>query len=240
MKKSSLNRKSSCPGKPLITIITVSYNSVEHLKETLENVISLDYDNIEYIVIDGGSKDSTVDLLNEYSDNIAYWISESDKGIYDAMNKGWMAASNDSVIIYLGSGDKILALPVISDSLLDQITFGDVMIGNNSRFNSKCDFRLTLGNTLHHQALLIPKRIHINPPFSLAYPVYADFDFNQRLFKQEMTFVKDTQFLGYAMPGGISETLAINEMQNIVKKNYGFLHSCISYAYLIFQFLKKR
>lgn len=238
MKKSSLNRKSSCPGKPLITIITVSYNSVEHLKETLENVISLDYDNIEYIVIDGGSKDSTVDLLNEYNDNIAYWISEPDNGIYDAMNKGWMAASNDSVIIYLGSGDKILALPVISDSLLDQITFGDVMIGDNSRFNSKCDFRLKLGNTLHHQALLIPKKIHINPPFSLSYPVYADFDFNQRLFKQGVIFIKDVQFLGYAMPGGVSCFLNISEMSSIVKNNFGWMRCVLSKLYLRIQSMK--
>lgn len=74
--------------KPLISIITIVYNGEKFLRNTIESVINQTYDNIEYIIIDGGSKDGTIDIIKEYEDKISYWISESDRGIYNAMNKG--------------------------------------------------------------------------------------------------------------------------------------------------------
>lgn len=71
-----------------ISIITVSYNAAATIEQTILSVIRQDYPNIEYIVIDGGSTDGTVDMIRKYEDQIAYWVSEPDAGIYDAMNKG--------------------------------------------------------------------------------------------------------------------------------------------------------
>jgi len=87
-----------------ISIITVSYNSAETIKDTIESILSQDYENIEYIIIDGGSTDNTVDIVKKYADKIDYFVSEADNGIYDGMNKGIKAATGDIVGI-LNSDD---------------------------------------------------------------------------------------------------------------------------------------
>ena len=89
--------KHSLPGKPLITVITVVFNGAQTLRDTLESVMQQSYDNVEYIVIDGGSSDATVDILRQYDHVIDYWLSEKDGGIYDAMNKGIALCSGDYV-----------------------------------------------------------------------------------------------------------------------------------------------
>ena len=89
--------KHSLPGKPLITVITVVFNGAETLRDTLESVMKQSYDNVEYIVVDGGSSDATVDILRQYDHVIDYWLSEKDGGIYDAMNKGIALCSGDYV-----------------------------------------------------------------------------------------------------------------------------------------------
>ena len=89
---------------PKISIITVSFNSAKTIKETIESILIQDYNNIEYIIIDGGSSDETMDIVKSYSEKISYFISEKDNGIYDAMNKGIKAATGDIVGI-LNSDD---------------------------------------------------------------------------------------------------------------------------------------
>ncbi|HAH56818.1 MAG TPA: glycosyltransferase, partial [Bacteroidales bacterium] len=80
-----------------MTVVTVVFNGVEFLEDTIKSVIGQTYDNVEYIIVDGGSKDGTLDIIKKYEYAIDYWVSEPDKGIYDAMNKA----------IDLGSGDWI-------------------------------------------------------------------------------------------------------------------------------------
>ena len=77
---------------PLISVVTVSYNAVSTIEQTIISVLNQMYFNIEYIIIDGGSTDGTVDIIKRYDDKIAYWQSEPDRGIYDAMNKGILQA----------------------------------------------------------------------------------------------------------------------------------------------------
>lgn len=89
--------KHSLPGKPLITVITVVFNGAETLRDTIESVMMQGYDNIEHIIIDGGSSDATVDILRRYDHVIDYWLSEKDCGIYDAMNKGIALCSGEYV-----------------------------------------------------------------------------------------------------------------------------------------------
>ncbi len=90
--------------KTKLSIITVAYNSQSTIRQTIESVLSQDYDNIEYIIIDGGSTDWTLDIVKNYKDKIGYFVSETDDGIYDAMNKGINAATGD-IIGILNSDD---------------------------------------------------------------------------------------------------------------------------------------
>ena len=89
---------------PKISIITVAFNSSKTIKGTIESIISQDYNNIEYLIIDGGSKDGTMEIVKSYSEHVKYYVSEPDNGIYDAMNKGIRAATGD-VIGILNSDD---------------------------------------------------------------------------------------------------------------------------------------
>jgi glycosyltransferase involved in cell wall biosynthesis len=97
-----------------VSIITITYNSAETVEDTIQSVLSQDYPNIEYIIVDGASKDDTMAIVNRYRDKIATIISEPDKGIYDAMNKGVRAATGD-IIGILNSDDFYADNSVISD-----------------------------------------------------------------------------------------------------------------------------
>ena len=96
--------KKSLPGKPLVTVVTVVKNDAQALKKTLDSITGQTYDNIEFILIDGASTDGTLELVKEYEDRIDFWVSEADKGIYDAMNKGIALASGDW-INFMNAGD---------------------------------------------------------------------------------------------------------------------------------------
>lgn len=105
--------------KPLITIITVVYNGEKYLEQTIKSVVNQTYDNIEYIVIDGGSTDGTLNIIKKYEDKIAYWISEPDKGISDAFNKGVKVSKGD-YINFQGDGDGFINNTVISTIFKDE------------------------------------------------------------------------------------------------------------------------
>ncbi len=96
--------KKSQKDKPLITIITIVFNGEKFLEDAIKSVINQTYDNIEYIIIDGNSKDGTLDIIKKYESKIDLWISEPDEGIYDAMNKG-IGLANGEVIGLLNADD---------------------------------------------------------------------------------------------------------------------------------------
>lgn len=127
----SKTTKQSMPGSPLVSIVTVVYNGAATLEHTIRGVIEQTYGNVEYIVVDGGSTDATLDILRKYEGNIDYWVSEKDAGIYDAMNKGISLASGE--IVGLINADDFYASPdvlarmvsVLADPDLDAC-YGDL------------------------------------------------------------------------------------------------------------------
>ena len=115
-----------------ISVVTVCYNSVNTIEETMLSVLNQTYPDIEYIIIDGGSTDGTVDIIRKYAARLGYWISEPDKGIYDAMNKGIAAATGD-YINFMNSGDMFASNDVLSSfknfvSDDPEIVYGDVKL----------------------------------------------------------------------------------------------------------------
>jgi glycosyltransferase involved in cell wall biosynthesis len=93
--------------RPKVTVITSVYNGEKYLEDCIKSVLNQSYDNFEYIIIDGGSTDKTIEIIKYYEQSISYWVSEADSGIYDAWNKGVEKAKGDW-ITFLGSDDKLL------------------------------------------------------------------------------------------------------------------------------------
>ena len=121
--------KYSYPDKPLISIITVVYNGDKHLEKTIVSVVNQSYDNIEYIVIDGGSTDKTVDIIKKYSNLIDYWLSEPDEGIYAGMNKGIALATGDLIGI-INSDDYYL------EDAIEKIAFAAIQYQEANVFHA--------------------------------------------------------------------------------------------------------
>ena len=111
--------------KPLITVITVVYNGEAYLEKTILSVINQTYESVEYIIIDGGSTDGTIDIIKKYKSKINYWINEAYNGIYDAMNKGIKLATGDW-INFMNAGDLFYNLSVLE--MLHKNFSGDLSI----------------------------------------------------------------------------------------------------------------
>ena len=179
-------------GQPLITIITATFNVVRSISETAESIRSQSYNNIEWVVIDGGSTDGTVEFLKQNEDVIGYWVSEADEGIYDAFNKGCNKATGDWVI-FLGAGDKLFdvdVLKLIANRLamvsdVTEIVYGKVAIlGSNEKIVGIENSCLDKANSTwaernptmpHHQGVLHRKTLlSSDQPFDNNYSITAD------------------------------------------------------------------
>ena len=125
--------------KPLITIVTVVYNGQEHLEETILSVVNQTYSNVEFIIIDGGSTDNTIDIIRKYEHAIDYWISEKDEGIYDAMNKASELAKGEW-INYMNCGDSFCNNEIIEKIQFNQYSKYVMVYGNTKVFSGDRDF----------------------------------------------------------------------------------------------------
>ncbi|EYA48926.1 glycosyltransferase family 2 protein [Bacteroides fragilis] len=174
--------------KPLITVITVCYNAISDIEKTIQSVIHQLYSNIEYVIIDGGSVDGTVKIIEKYHDKISYWISESDKGIYDAMNKGVDKATGEWVC-FMNAGDTFYSpntILSVSDCFCHQydIVYGKVNMVN--RGYSKLVTPATVPDKnnpmpFNHQAVFTKTDLLKRMPFDLSYRYAADYDFYNKI-----------------------------------------------------------
>ena len=182
--------------KPLITVVTVCYNAVNELEKTMLSVLNQTYDNIEYIVIDGGSKDGTVDIIKKYADRLAYWVSEPDKGIYDAMNKGIKAATGEW-INFMNAGDwfyEIHTLSIVFDKAIDAKY--DVVYGDRISSYSKADYvqkpwaieEFSFHFPIFHQSSFIRTGIMKKTGYDLNYRICADFAFFYKVWSNNGAF----------------------------------------------------
>lgn len=145
-----------------ISVVTVCYNAVDTLEETMLSVLNQTYPNVEYIVIDGGSTDGTVDIIKKYADRLAYWVSEPDKGIYDAMNKGIDIATGD-YINFMNAGDMFHSPNVIKSIYENEFHNYKVIYGSTLMKYSYGDYivapdkieKITKCMTLCHQSVFV-------------------------------------------------------------------------------------
>ena len=150
-----------------ISIITINYNNAGGLERTLNSVFNQTHLPTELIIIDGGSIDESVNIIKGYPDKISYWVSEPDRGIYSAQNKGLARAGSDYVL-FLNSGDTLLNEDILQNVSLylgkADIIYGDLQIKETTKswvkkYNEKITFGYFLGDTLPHQGSFIRRSI---------------------------------------------------------------------------------
>lgn len=221
-----------------LSIITINYNNAEGLKRTIESVVPFLRAEIEYIIIDGGSQDDSVANINIYADKIAYWISEQDRGIYHAMNKGIAKASGE-YLLFINSGDEIIKDYDIN-KLIIQLTGEDIIYCNiqevldvekNIRINKtlpdSLDFRFFILDALPHQASFIRKeRLVEYGGYSEDMKIFSDWAFfMDAICKNNCTYKHIDECFSIFYQDGLSakpENRAIlwNELKQHVDKNY--------------------
>ena len=214
--KQSITNSSILKPKEKITIITVVLNQKDELRSTMDSVLDQSYSNIEYIIIDGGSTDGTLDLIQEYDDRIDYWISEPDKGIYDAMNKGVRIATG-GWINFLNAGDRFYS-PETVEKVTEHIDETCDLIFGHTFFED--EGKMTLRKAQHtdalwkelnfnHNSLFARKVLLEEHPFSLDYKIVADSEFVIWCYKKNKKFVPIDQIINIYKTGGFSDANSI-------------------------------
>jgi len=215
--------KNSKPELPLVTIITVCLNSERYLEQTIQSVINQTYNNIEYIIIDGGSADETLDIIKKYDYVIDYWVSEKDKGIYDAMNKGIELSSGD-LVGFINSGDYYYpdCIKEVVNSWNSKKRSADILFGNieifdevetGLRWNIYTNVKLSkllFRNIIYHPSCFVKRSMfHKYGKFDLKFAVLADYDFALRLYLKNAKFQHIHRILAVQRLGGVSSQLNI-------------------------------
>lgn len=204
--------KRNLKDRPLLTIVTVVYNGSKYLAKTIESVLAQNYDNVEYIIIDGGSTDGTLDIIRKYEYAIDYWISEKDQGIYHAMNKGIDLTSGDW-INFMNAGDRFYSDSVLSKAELcgenEAIVYGDnlLLMGRNSQLLQKAKSLETsvMGMPFCHQSAFYNSRYSKLHKFNCAYTICSDYDFTLAVHKEGSVRSVDS-IISVTANKGISDT----------------------------------
>lgn len=205
-----------------ISIVTVCFNSAETIRDTIESVLSQSYKNIEYIVVDGASKDGTLDIVSAYGGRISKVISEPDRGIYDAMNKGVVAATGDFVGV-LNSDDIFADVNVIKSLVMHlqsnpgaDAAYADLVFVERNNINfvtrkySSAGFspwKIRFGFMIPHPTFYARRQLFSTlGSYKLGYRVSADFELMARFFSRGVKMTRHSAVMVKMREGGISTT----------------------------------
>ncbi|MDB5115750.1 MAG: putative biosynthesis related glycosyltransferase [Mucilaginibacter sp.] len=213
----------------LITVVTVVFNFKDEIENTILSIINQSYSNIEYIIIDGGSVDGTLNIINKYKDGIKICVSEPDKGIFDAMNKSLKLATGD-FIIFMNAGDTFCSANTIANIVEmmhepNSVYYGNAVFVNKENSSQKhrggyfSKYRLSKVN-MCHQTIFYPKSAYKNNNFDMDYKLYADWPYNIKLFSQSK-FNYINQDIAFFDVTGVS---ALNEDPVFKKKRLSLVY----------------
>lgn len=242
---------------PKLSVITIVYNNFRDIERTIRSVVNQSYPHIEYIIIDGASTDGTLGVVQGYADRIAHIVSEPDKGIYDAMNKGLALASGDYVL-FMNSGDELYDADTVS-AVFASGDGADIYYGETELFDEawnslglrrhaappRFDWRgFRYGMNICHQAIYV--RRSIAGPYDLRYALSADVDWVIRVAKKAQTIVNTQRLVAKYLVGGLSKKRhrqSLKERFQILAKHYGFLPNLFNHGViacrLLWHYVKK-
>ncbi|MBE9869283.1 glycosyltransferase [Campylobacter concisus] len=217
--------------QPKISIITVVFNGEKYLEQTIKSIVNQTYKNFEYIIIDGGSTDGTIDIIKKYEDKISYWSSEKDNGLYDAMNKGIEKANGDW-INFMNVGDSFYLDNILENIFLQkELKNIDVIYGNHNviyphktKIKKAGDINdIWKGSQFCHQSSFVSSHIHKQCKFNISNRIGADFEFFYTIYKKRNAKFKyiDIVIANYSA-GGLSDVERIDSVVgwwNVVKKD---------------------
>ncbi|WP_339679941.1 glycosyltransferase family 2 protein [Cyclobacterium marinum] len=197
-----------------ISIITVCYNCVKDITLTIESVLNQKYSNIQYIIIDGGSTDGTIDIINKYKDKIDIIISEPDQGIFDAMNKGLKYATGDWVN-FMNAGDRfyddsVLQFLFQSTSYINiGVLYGSTFSNGTIRKPKELGFLKYGGIMACHQSIFYNRLICGNELFyKTKHKFYGDIELTRRLYLRNIEFQKVSIVISSFQGGGFSSQIS--------------------------------
>ncbi|MDM5272401.1 glycosyltransferase family 2 protein [Sulfurovum sp. zt1-1] len=238
--------KSSYEKKPLVTIITVVFNMHEHIATTIQSVLDQTYDNMEYLIIDGGSTDGTIDIIKAYDDQIDYWVSEKDLGIYDAMNKGLRLATGE-IIGILNADDAYINDAVEKSVQALHGSGADYSIGKIKKIPSQRIYSPTypLEQGKVYQGMMYPhigafikrdvyKQVGL---FDTKYKISADFDVAMRIYKKGFTEVLVPSIIGEVLEDGVSAGMRTKKENMKIAISHG-KNPLFAYNYYLVQMAK--
>jgi glycosyltransferase involved in cell wall biosynthesis len=218
-------------GNPLISVVTVVYNDVYTIANTIKSVVAQTYNNIEYLVIDGASTDGTFEVIKQWEESLTL-LCQKDKGIYDAMNKGIEAATGQW-IIFMNSGDLFVNEKVL-ENVVEEIeadgenydaVYGDCILAKGNSgvgvLKKSYDFSfIRQGMPFCHQSVLVKTKLLKARKFDLQYKVAADYQFFLRLYLDGGHCIKQLSFpLSIFNIEGVSMSVrTFEEMYNIVRE----------------------
>ncbi len=240
----------------LFTVITVTYNAEHTLARTMKSVQEQTYSHIEHIIVDGNSIDGTVDLIKMFENEQTNWISEKDKGIYDAMNKG-TAMATGIYICYLNAGDAFYDENTVEKLIataqqyhLPDILYGETVVVNNEgtflhnrrlkapeRMNWKS---FKQGMLVCHQAFIVKRSIF--ELYDLTYRFSADVDWCIRLMKKSNSIVNTHLVMIKYLNEGVTTAnrkASLKERYQIMSKHYGALSTLFHHAWFVVRAILK-
>ncbi len=236
---------------PRLTVITVCYNAAAIITKTLESVIDQSYPNIEYIIIDGGSTDGTLNIIKKYQHDISFFMSEPDKGIYDAMNKAIDRATGEW-INFINAGDYYFhsntIAEVFSREIEDTIDFiyGDhIWKGDNEevRVAVRPLDLMWQRISFSHQSLITRTKLMKEKKFDLSYDIVSDYNFYFLCYMQGNKFLKHDLPISVFLAGGISDVHFLKrtyERWKVVKKYKNEMNVHSYYLKLILSHYKRK